>query len=73
MVFHGDGTITFPSDPSYWGAWSQPTADTLAFTYSDVSGVVATFSGGGTGGDCWEGITHFTSSSYVAPYEVCLQ
>ena len=75
--FNFDGTITFvnPSAPDMSGAWSQnPSGSSLFFEYyDDLGAVVATFNGNGVGSDCFEGLTTFPDSSYVAPYEVCLQ
>lgn len=75
-TFVAGGAITFPPtvDPGYGGWWYQPTSDTLAFVYTYLGDVVAEFNGSGTQTDaCWEGLTTFNGSSYVAPYKVCLQ
>lgn len=71
---YADGTLDFPGQPvSYGGTWSQPTPDSLEMTYTDGGAVVANFSGNGVPGDCFEGLTVFPGSPWVAPYEVCLQ
>jgi hypothetical protein len=71
--FLADGEIAFPGMPEYSGTWSQPTPDSLVFTYVELGvGVVAEFEGWGTSGSCFEGITTFPGSEYVAPYEVCI-
>lgn len=72
-TFNADGSISLPYGAEYGGSWSQPDANTLVFTYTEYGVVVAEFEGQGVGGDCWEGLTTFPGSSYVSPYEVCLQ
>jgi hypothetical protein len=71
-VLHADGTLSFPAEPEYDGAWSQPTADSLVFTYTYGGEVVAEFAGHGTDTNCFEGMVMFPGSAYVSPYEVCL-
>lgn len=70
--FLADGQIAIAEDPSLTGSWSQPTSDSLVFTYEQGGFVVAEFEGWGTTPDCFEGITTFPGSSWVAPYEVCI-
>lgn len=71
--FLADGEIAIPGEPSYSGTWSQPTPDSLVFSYVELGvGVVAEFEGWGTTGNCFEGITTFPGSPYLAPYEVCI-
>lgn len=73
-VFHDDGTITIPGDPSYTGQWTlTPTAigSHLYFYYDDGTGIVAEFDGWGADNFCFEGLTTFGLSPYVAPYSVC--
>lgn len=73
-VYHGDGTISFPyAPPGYAGTWSQPTSDSLEFTYTHFGVPQTSFVGYGTSADCFEGVTVFLNSSYVAPYSVCIQ
>lgn len=73
-ILNADNTITVLDDPSYTGVWSQPNSYTLEFTYYDPDGFEAgSFSGRGVDGTCWEGLTTFPGSSYVAPYEVCFE
>lgn len=73
-VLNADHTITIPDAPDYTGTWSQPTSDALHFSYYDELGaLVATFEGRGVDSSCWEGLTTFPGSSYVAPYEVCFE
>jgi len=65
------GTISFPF-PGYSGAWWQTTDDALSFEYYDSTGAtIAIFDGNGVDGGCFEGLTTFPGSVYVAPYEVC--
>ena len=68
-----DGSITFgPEGAGYTGDWWQDASDHLAFVYYDPDGfLVAEFDGNGVPGGCFEGLTTFTGSSYVAPYSVC--
>lgn len=71
--FLAGGLISIPGEPAYGGTWSQPTADSLVFTYEELGvGVVAQFEGYGTSPGCFEGMTTFPGSSYVSPYEVCI-
>jgi hypothetical protein len=71
--FLADGAIAIPGEPGYSGTWSQPTPDSLVFTYSELGvGVVAEFEGWGTSPNCFEGLTTFPGSPYVSPYEVCI-
>jgi hypothetical protein len=71
--FLSGGVLEIPGEPAYSGTWSQPTPESLVFTYEELGvGVVAQFEGWGTSPDCFEGITTFPGSGYVAPYEVCI-
>jgi uncharacterized repeat protein (TIGR01451 family) len=68
-----DGVISIPGEPGFTGTWSQPTPDSLVMTYVEIGvGVVAELHAFGTSLDCFEGITTFPGSTYVAPYEVCI-
>lgn len=70
-TLESDGSISF-SVPGYSGAWWQTSDDALSFEYYDSLGAtVAIFEGNGVDGDCFEGLTTFPGSPYVAPYEVC--
>lgn len=69
-VFNTDGTISIPVDASYSGSWTI-SGDTLTFDYTSGGMVEAEFVGRGVGANCWEGLTTFPGSTYVAPYEVC--
>jgi hypothetical protein len=75
VVFHGDGTITFANaPPGYTGAWSQPSSDSLEFTYAFDGVPQVEFVGDGVSADCFEGLTSFPNSpSWVSPYSVCIQ
>ena len=71
--------ITFQSGNSidlgvagYSGYWTQPTTDSLYFEYYYGTDTVAVFYGEGVSGSCFEGLTTFPGSGWVAPYEVCL-
>lgn len=70
---NGTLTITDPPGSGVIGTWSQPTSDTLEFTYEANSVIQAEFYGIGVGGGCFEGLTTFPNSPWVAPYEVCIQ
>lgn len=76
------GTISFidssqgPIPPgSYTGTWSQPANNRLVMEYVEVGvGPSANHSGFGvSAGSCFEGMTTFPGSTYVSPYEVCLE
>ncbi|MCB9681091.1 MAG: hypothetical protein H6733_06420 [Alphaproteobacteria bacterium] len=72
-TFEASGAISIPGAPGFGGSWSQPTADTLVFTYTDpYSAPVLSFTGRGVGGDCWEGLVVFSTGSWVSQYRVCL-
>lgn len=79
-----DGSISITGEPDYTGRWSQPAPNRLEMRYyltsncntSGCSNPEAEFSGRGvnnTTANCFEGLTTFPGSVYVAPYEVCLQ
>jgi hypothetical protein len=67
-----EGTITIPGYPTFGGTWSKPSPTELIFQYTDGGIPEADFYGNGVGGGCFEGLTTFPGSAYVAPYEVCL-
>lgn len=73
-VLESDGSITIPDAPDYSGTWWLSGSE-LSFEYTDTSGdVIVEFSGNAVDNvGCWEGLTTFPGSSYVSPYEVCLQ
>lgn len=71
-TFLAGGTLT-TEEPTVVGTWSQPAPDRLVFTYTEFGVPVANFSGYGVGLGCFEGLTTFPGSPYVAPYSVCLQ
>ena len=71
-TLESNGDVSFASQPGYAGSWGQASPDSLWFEYTQNGTVVAEFEGYGVGGDCFEGLTTFPGSSYVAPYEVCL-
>ncbi len=73
IVFHADNTLSIPIAPEYEGFWIQDADDHLRFWYTYNGGLEMEFEGYGVGGDCFEGITTFPGSTYVSPYEVCLQ
>ncbi len=73
IVLEGDGSISFlPAQPGYTGSWAQNYDDSLWFEYSFNGSAVLDFVGNGVGGNCFEGLTIFAGSAWVAPYEVCL-
>lgn len=72
IEFLAGGQLTIVGQPGYTGTWSQPTPETLEFSYETGGNVVAEFEGSGVGPSCFEGVTTFPGSAYVAPYEVCI-
>lgn len=72
IVLEANQSVTIVGQPGYGGTWSQPSPERLLFQYSYNGQVVADFEGDGVGGGCFEGLTTFPGSPYVAPYEVCL-
>lgn len=71
ITLNTDGSVEL-GVPGYTGSWSQGAPDQLAFTYSYNGQVVADFEGFGVSSSCFEGLTLFPNSSWVSPYEVCL-
>ena len=67
----GDLEVVGEDPGVYTGYWEQIGATELTFEVYEFGTVVATFTGFGTGGGCFEGLTTFPGSSYVSPYEVC--
>lgn len=74
QTFNDDGTLSFPLyGPDYGGTWVSDFPDHMVFTMTELGSPIVEFEGWGTPGDCWEGVATFTSSStYVSPYEVCV-
>lgn len=75
VTYEANGTITFPSflPPGYTGTWSQPTSDSLVVEYFFGPDLVLHYEGDGVGGDCFEGLSGFpTTTGFVSPYEICL-
>jgi hypothetical protein len=66
-----DGTLSIPVAPSYYGYWGQDASNHLWFEYWDNGVLEASFEGNGVSGNCFDGLTSFPGSAYVAPYEVC--
>ncbi|MCK6550471.1 DUF11 domain-containing protein [Myxococcota bacterium] len=74
LVFEAGAVLTFPGqDPAYTGSWSQPTSAQLSFLVYEAGLPAAEFSGWAVDASCFEGLTTFPGSTYVSPYEVCLQ
>lgn len=71
VTFQANGSITIAGYPTFGGTWAQSTPDALWFEYTDNGTVVAEFEGNGVYGGCFEGLTTFPQSGYVAPYRVC--
>lgn len=71
-VLETDGSLSFPDYPDYGGTWAVVDEE-LSFTITSVAGVEAEFVGYGVSAGCWEGLTTFPGSTYVSPYEVCVQ
>jgi hypothetical protein len=69
-TFNADGSISF-AYPGYAGTWYQASDDQMWFEYTLNGDVVAEFNGDGVDSNCFEGLTTFPNSAYVAPYEVC--
>lgn len=74
ITLNADFSITFDFAPAgYTGVWSQPTDDSLEFTYLYNGQPHVEFVGQGVPGDCFEGLTTFPASpGWVSPYSVCL-
>lgn len=74
ITLNPDQSITFDNaPPTFTGQWVQAAPDELSFIYLDGGNLVAHFTGYGVGGGCFEGLTLFFNSPYVAPYQVCIQ
>lgn len=72
IILETDGSITF-SVGGYTGAWGQDTDDSLWFEYTYGTTVRASFEGNAVDGSCFEGLTDFPGTGYVAPYQVCIK
>ena len=70
-TLNADGSISFIY-PGYGGSWYQSSDDHLHMTYTYGTDIVAEFEGNGVDSSCFEGLTTFPGSTYVSPYEVCL-
>lgn len=71
VEFHADGTLSIPVDAGYYGWWGQDSDDHLWFEYWYGGAMEVSFEGNGTTNGCFDGLTLFNGSAYVAPYEVC--
>jgi hypothetical protein len=56
-TFYGDGTLSIDGAPEYTGTWSQPTPQSLIFSYFFDGYEEATFVGCGVSANCFEGVT----------------
>lgn len=72
------GTIDFlgQGGGTYTGTWAVSGGtplqrSVLTFSYYDSGNLVASFTGRGVDGNCFEGLTIFVPPPYVAPYRVC--
>lgn len=63
--------MTIPAAPGYYGWWGQDTDDHLWFEYWYNGAMELSFEGNGTINGCFDGLSQFSGSTYVAPYEVC--
>lgn len=80
LEFLAGGAIGIVDAPAtYGGTWTQTPPGSqqtdpeyLGFTITEDGEPVATFEGWGTAPMCFEGMTLFPGSTWVAPYEVCL-
>lgn len=71
VTLDAGGTISgLPS--VYTGSWGQLTDDSLWFEYELMGQVRLSFEGNAVDGSCFEGLSTFPGSPYVAPYRVCL-
>lgn len=72
ITLESDLSITF-AYPGYTGSWSQPTDDSLWFEYVLAGQQRVEFVGNAVDGSCFEGLSTFTGTGWVAPYRVCVQ
>jgi len=72
ITLEAGGTIAIGSTP-YTGSWSQPTDDSLWFEYVLFGRQRLEFHGNAVDGSCFEGLSTFPGSPYVAPYRVCIR
>ncbi|MBX7080277.1 MAG: DUF11 domain-containing protein [Nannocystaceae bacterium] len=79
--FVANNQLSFQIDPNYGGTWSQtpPGAlqsdpEYLSMSITELGTVVAEFEGWGSSNtpDCFDGMTTFPGSTWVAPYRVCI-
>lgn len=74
IILESDGSITFaPGIVGYTGTWGQDTDEHLWFEYSYGTLTRLEFEGNAVSGSCFEGLSTFPDSPYVAPYEVCIK
>lgn len=74
ILLEANGTITFaPGVTGYTGVWSQSGTGHLTFQYYAGNILRADFEGYAVDADCFEGVTEFVGTPYVAPYRVCLK
>jgi len=72
ITLESDNSVTIGA-AGYTGSWSQPSDDTLWFEYVYAGQQRLEFFGHAVDGDCFEGLSIFPGTGYVAPYEVCIQ
>jgi len=73
-VFEANNTITIPAAPTYTGSWTYTALENrLQFQMYNGAVQEVAFDGRGVGGNCFEGITTFptSTSGYVSPYRIC--
>jgi hypothetical protein len=71
-TYEDDGSIAIAGQPDYSGLWWQNDDQHLAFELYFGPDLVAWFDGYGTSASCFEGLTQFPGSTWVAPYESCV-
>lgn len=72
VTLDAGGTISGFPHPAYSGSWGQLSDDSLWFEYELSGQVRLSFEGNAVDGSCFEGLSTFPGSPYVAPYRVCL-
>lgn len=73
-VFESNGQLTIPEAPTYTGSWTYTALENrLQFQYWNGAVQQLAFDGRGVGGNCFEGLATFptSTSGYVSLYRLC--
>lgn len=74
VIFAANNTLTIPAAPTYTGSWVYTAIENrLQFEYFNGATRTVVFDGRGVGGNCFEGLAQFptSTSGSVALYRIC--